>query len=74
MPPFGPNDGENTDVSEGDDSVCRKDSRPWGVGGTTSGMLLEKDRSNLGVWIVKPAGFRLIPFGGILIGEAGADR
>lgn len=49
MPPLGPKDGENTEVREGDDSVCLKEWRPPGVGGTISMTLLEKDLSSPGV-------------------------
>lgn len=70
MPPFGPNDGENTDVRDGEDSVWRK---ACGVGGTSL-PLFEKDRSNPGVRIVRLAGLRRMPFGGTWIGEGGAER
>lgn len=74
MPPRGANEGEAIDAREGDDSVCRKDCRPMGVGGTTSGTLLEKDLSNAGVRIVRLAGRLRLLFGGIWIGDGGADK
>ena len=73
MPPLGPNDGEKTECSEGEDSVCLKDCRVVGVGGTTSVMLLEKDLSNPGVRMVRPAGFRRALLGGMM-GEGDAER
>lgn len=73
MPPFGPNDGEKIEVKEGEDSVCRSDCRPCGVGGTSI-MLLEKERSKPGVRMVRFAGLRRELFGGACIGDGGAER
>jgi hypothetical protein len=64
------------DAREGEDSVCRKDCRPRGVGGTTSEILLENDLSNAGVRMVRFAGRRLplLLFCGIWRGDGGAPR
>lgn len=69
MPPLGPNEGEKTECREGDDSACRKE----GVGGTTSVTFSEKDLSNPGVRMVRPAGLRRPVLGGIT-GEGGAEK
>ena len=64
------------EAREGEDSACRKDCRPRGVGGTTSEILLENDLSNAGVRMVRFAGRRLplLLFWGIWRGEGGAKR
>jgi hypothetical protein len=64
MPPRGANPGDVIDASEGDDSACRRDWRPRGVGGTKSGTLV-KDLSKPGVRMVRFAGRRRLLFGGI---------
>lgn len=74
MPPRGANEGEVIDAREGEDSVWRKERRPIGVEATTSGISLEKDLSNAGVRMVRLAGRRRLPFGGIWTGDGGADR
>lgn len=74
MPPLGPKDGENIEVRDGEDSVCLKEWRVWGVGGTIPVTLLEKDLSNPGVRMMRLAGLRRVLLGGICTGDGGAER
>lgn len=62
------------EARDGDDSVCRNDCRPRGVGGTRSDPFSEKDLSKAGVWMVRLAGRRRAFFGGIWTGDGGAER
>lgn len=68
--------GENRDVSEGEDSKCRKERcGTLGVGGMISAMLRVKDVwSDAGVRMVRFAGFRRAVFVGRCIGDGGAEK
>lgn len=74
IPPRGAKEGDVIEAREGEDSACRKDCRPSGVGGTRSAFFSEKDLSKAGVWIVRPAGRRRPVFGAIWTGDGGAER
>lgn len=65
--------GESIELRDGDDSICRRAGRILGVGGTTSGILEEKELSNEGVCIVRFGGFRRKDLVLSCMGDAGAE-
>ena len=75
MPPGGPKDGDKREGSAGDDSKCRNDGRPEGVGGTREWPAVANvDLSKPGVWIVRFVGFLRLLFKGPRMGEVGAEK